>query len=116
MKLKFLVYSLVVITLVCLNPVQANDISNKSTCDYGEHYDYNNFKFFRTPDIGGFLIKASQFLSWSQGRHFIHHGDRNSNKIALTFDDGPSADKCYMDAVLETLHANSIKATFFCFR
>lgn len=38
------------------------------------------------------------------------HGDRNSNKIALTFDDGPSF---YTEDVLTILKEHQVKATFF---
>lgn len=39
------------------------------------------------------------------------NGDRNSNKIALTFDDGPNP--FWTEKVLDVLRKNDIKATFF---
>ena len=41
----------------------------------------------------------------------IHHGNRKSHQIALTFDDGPDAD--VTPRVLDTLRAHGIHATFF---
>ena len=40
-----------------------------------------------------------------------YHGDRNSNKVALTFDDGPLSP--YTDQFLDTLAKEKVKATFF---
>lgn len=39
------------------------------------------------------------------------HGARNSNKIAITFDDGPNPP--YTDEILEILKQRNVKATFF---
>ncbi len=42
----------------------------------------------------------------------IVHGDRNRNRIALTFDDGPHPE--YTARTLDILAAHGAKATFFC--
>jgi len=44
-------------------------------------------------------------------KYVLYSGDRNSNALYLTFDDGPHAE--YTDKVLDVLQCNSIKATFF---
>lgn len=53
---------------------------------------------------------APMQLAWFQARSIFHSGLRDTHTIALTFDDGPNA---YTGAVLDTLDANNVKATFF---
>ena len=42
---------------------------------------------------------------------FIYHGTRKSNKISITFDDGPT--NGVTDLILDELRARSIRASFF---
>jgi peptidoglycan/xylan/chitin deacetylase (PgdA/CDA1 family) len=44
--------------------------------------------------------------------NYYNHGSRNSRRIALTFDDGPS--KPSTELLLDTLAELNVKATFFC--
>lgn len=57
-----------------------------------------------TPQPGEFLFKRYSEAIW--------HGNRNGNKIYLTFDDGPTAG--VTDKVLTLLAKKNIKAHFFC--
>jgi len=45
-------------------------------------------------------------------KYFRNHGSRETRKVALTFDDGPS--KPSTEGVLDTLGDLGVKATFFC--
>jgi len=54
---------------------------------------------------GSFNIQANYHIK------SINGGPKNSNKIALTFDDGPSE---FTPRVLDILKENGIQATFFC--
>ncbi len=42
---------------------------------------------------------------------YILHGDRNENRVALTFDDGPNPE--IITQILEILEQSEVKATFF---
>lgn len=57
-------------------------------------------KVFRTP----------QFVKWIYPKRLW--GLSNSNKVYLTFDDGPTAE--LTSWIVETLNAYNVKATFFC--
>lgn len=57
-----------------------------------------------TPQPGEFLFKRYAKAVW--------HGNRNENKIFLTFDDGPTPG--VTDKVLNLLDKKKIKAHFFC--
>ncbi|MFW5788044.1 MAG: LysM peptidoglycan-binding domain-containing protein [Halanaerobiales bacterium] len=50
-------------------------------------------------------------LSTMYPTNFFHHGDTTSNKIALTFDDGP--DTKYTPQILDVLNKHEVPATFF---
>jgi peptidoglycan/xylan/chitin deacetylase (PgdA/CDA1 family) len=50
------------------------------------------------------------FIKFSFGSNMFSHGDRNSNQIALTFDDGPSPETI---KILEILKEHNVTATFF---
>ena len=41
---------------------------------------------------------------------YFSYGDRNKNKLALTFDDGPAR---YTETILKILAKHNIRATFF---
>lgn len=57
-----------------------------------------------TPQPGEFLFKRYSEALW--------HGNRNENKIFLTFDDGPTPG--VTDKLLNVLSKKKIKAHFFC--
>lgn len=56
------------------------------------------------------LVLGVIFIQWNFYLPAFHHGS-NSNKIALTFDDGPVA---LTGEILDVLKAEDVKATFFC--
>ncbi len=51
------------------------------------------------------------FIQWNYFFPSINHGERNSNKIAITFDDAPL--EPYTNQVLDLLQQHNIKALFF---
>lgn len=55
--------------------------------------------------IGATLIRLNFFI------RSRHHGSRNSNQIALTFDDGPAAQT---PRILDILKDENVPAAFFC--
>lgn len=57
-------------------------------------------KVFRTP----------QFVNWIYPKRLW--GFSNSNKVYLTFDDGPTTE--LTNWIVETLNTHNVKATFFC--
>jgi len=57
------------------------------------------------------LLQPNEFI-FNRYKEAIWHGNRNSNYIYLTFDDGPTPQ--VSDKVLELLEKKNIKATFFC--
>ena len=54
---------------------------------------------------------SSYFIQWNYFFNSINHGDRSSNKIAITFDDAPL--EPYTNQVLDLLKQHNIKALFF---
>jgi peptidoglycan/xylan/chitin deacetylase (PgdA/CDA1 family) len=54
---------------------------------------------------------GSYFIQWNYFFNSINYGDRNSNKIAITFDDAPL--EPYTNQVLDLLKQHNIKALFF---
>lgn len=54
---------------------------------------------------------ASYFIRLNYFVKSLHHGDRNDNKIALTFDDGPVG---ITNDVLDILKEQEVPAAFFC--
>ncbi len=58
---------------------------------------------------GGIYYLTYAVRSQTLGRT-VWHGDRNSNSVALTFDDGPSPDTL---EILDVLRRENVKATFF---
>ncbi len=54
---------------------------------------------------------GSYFIRWNYFIKSHHHGDRNDNKIALTFDDGPVG---LTGDVLDILKEKKVPAVFFC--
>lgn len=54
--------------------------------------------------VGATLIRLNFFIP------ALHHGDRNSNQIALSFDDGPTT---YTEQILDTLKQENVPAAFF---
>lgn len=59
-----------------------------------------------------FVILSSFNSQWNIFIKSITKGPRNSNKVAITFDDGPNA--TITPKVLEILDKQNAKATFFC--
>jgi peptidoglycan/xylan/chitin deacetylase (PgdA/CDA1 family) len=53
---------------------------------------------------------SNTHFAWFQPDNIFHSGLRGSHTVALTFDDGPNQ---YTPAVLDTLKALDVKATFF---
>lgn len=64
--------------------------------------------------VKAFDSAGTKFLSppASGFGYFINHGPRDSRKVALTFDDGPSS-PC-TELLLETMRTLNVKGTFFC--
>ncbi len=56
-------------------------------------------------------LTGSYFIQWNYFFNSINHGDRNSNKIAITFDDAPLEPQT--NQVLDLLKQYNIKALFF---
>lgn len=59
----------------------------------------------------GFLALACSKIQWNFFVPAIHFGDSSTQKIALTFDDGPHPK--YTPQVLDILKKHGVKATFF---
>ncbi len=59
----------------------------------------------------GFVALACSKIQWNFFVSAIHSGDNSTQKIALTFDDGP--DPNYTPQVLDILKKYNAKATFF---
>ncbi len=80
------------------------------------------FDYFLSVPVGlYFILILLFFMVIFYGSYFIHsnffipavcHGNRKSNKVAITFDDGPSPQ--HTTEILDILKANNVNAAFFC--
>jgi len=59
---------------------------------------------------GGFWVSASNGRTWHVFGPALFRGPAEGRRVALTFDDGPTA---YTEQILDTLSARNVPATFF---
>ena len=58
----------------------------------------------------GLLVLGAIFIRWNFFVPSLHHGDRSSRQLALSFDDGPAA---HTEDILDVLQAEGVAAAFF---
>lgn len=106
------------------NKLDQNIISKLSNITYGYDVDYEGsgeiLKIISTPQVGSRqiaydsktnLITGQKYLKYPSSYVIERYGGNNSQKIALTFDDGP--DPKYTGHILDILKKYNVKATFF---